>query len=126
MERILVVLPLALCLTAATAFGEPNGGGEAARFILEVHCGNCHREDSPRAMARALAIFNLNQRDFAATMSDAQLENAVWRLDALRARSAADAAANARDFAIFGGAASAAEVEQLQAWVRTELRRRKP
>src|SRR5262245_23372460 len=41
-----------------------------ARLVLETHCGLCHREDSSKAMKRALAVFNLNRVDWYASISD--------------------------------------------------------
>jgi hypothetical protein len=52
---------------------------EPARAILERRCGDCHRADAPRRQARALAVFTLNDVDFAARMSDTQLGDALGR-----------------------------------------------
>jgi hypothetical protein len=58
---------------------------EAARYVLEKHCGTCHREDSPEADPRALQIFDLNLPDFAASMSEQHLKDALERLESSRA-----------------------------------------
>lgn len=52
---------------------------EPARTILEVHCGKCHRADSPDANPRALKVFTLNDIDFAAQMNDQQLRDMLGR-----------------------------------------------
>jgi hypothetical protein len=76
MKRL--VVGALLVATTAAADQPPR---EAARYILEKHCGACHRQDSPDALPAALRIFNLNQIDFAATMSDAQLSSARGRIE---------------------------------------------
>ncbi len=42
---------------------------DAARAVLEAHCGDCHREDSPLADANALRIYNLNDPEWPAAMT---------------------------------------------------------
>jgi hypothetical protein len=53
---------------------EVNPHRDTARHVLEVHCGRCHRQDSPQADARALAIFNLNEVEWAHSLDARQLE----------------------------------------------------
>lgn len=66
---------------APTRCAESNPHRDSARHVLEVHCGMCHRQDSPRAQARALAVFNLNELEWARTLEAAQLEMLVLRLE---------------------------------------------
>lgn len=54
---------------------------EAARFVLETHCGDCHRPDQPEAQRGALAVFDLSRADFASTMSEEQLRESQRRLE---------------------------------------------
>jgi hypothetical protein len=51
-----------------------------ARGVLERHCGLCHRQDSPQAKAGALAVFNLNEPDWSASMTKERLASARMRL----------------------------------------------
>src|SRR4051812_15458205 len=92
MARRLAAAPLAVLGVAASLFAlatraneatSVNPHREAARAILERHCGECHRADSPSAKSRALAVFNLNELDFAARMSPRQLRSAAMRLEGL-------------------------------------------
>ena len=41
----------------------------AARAALELHCGDCHREDSPSANPAALAVYNLNDLHWPSKMT---------------------------------------------------------
>jgi hypothetical protein len=52
---------------------------EPARAILEDRCGKCHRADSVDANPRALAVFTLNDADFAARMNPQQLRDMLGR-----------------------------------------------
>ncbi|MFK7990272.1 MAG: hypothetical protein AB8I08_29900 [Sandaracinaceae bacterium] len=65
---------VALSATGARALRED------ARWILEAHCGQCHLPDGDRSLPLALAVFDLSAPEWAATMTDAQLEDAVGRL----------------------------------------------
>lgn len=58
----------------------PNPHREPARAVLERHCGDCHRRDSPRAVDKALRVFTLNDEDFAARMTAAQLADMLVRV----------------------------------------------
>lgn len=60
---------------------ESNPHRDSARYVLEVHCGLCHRQDSPRAQARALAVFTLNELEWARTLEAPQLETLVTQLE---------------------------------------------
>ena len=53
---------------------------EPARAVLERRCGDCHRADSPLAQPRALAVYTLNDIDFAARMTAAQLDSMAVRI----------------------------------------------
>ncbi len=86
---VLTVLALACTPSAApheTAASSPAKCQEAnpyrdqARHVLEVHCGLCHRQDSPRAQERALAIYNLNELDWAHSLDGRQLGDMVTQL----------------------------------------------
>jgi hypothetical protein len=59
---------------------EVNPYRDTARHVLEVHCGLCHRQDSPRVQARALVIFNLNEIEWARSLDTRQLGELVTRL----------------------------------------------
>lgn len=59
---------------------DPRALREDARWILEAHCGQCHLPDGDRSLSAALAVFDLSTPEWAATMTDAQLEDAVTRL----------------------------------------------
>jgi hypothetical protein len=50
----------------------------AARIVLERQSGTCHREDAPTARECALAIFNLNEIDWARRPSEAQLRSILF------------------------------------------------
>jgi hypothetical protein len=68
------------CDAAAAARPAATPHREAARRLLEENCGGCHRADQPTAQARALAVFTLNEIDFAARMSEEQLRDVVVRV----------------------------------------------
>jgi hypothetical protein len=59
---------------------------ERARYVLETHCGQCHREDSPDALAKALSVYNLNVVDFAASMNETQLKDMQARIEGMDTR----------------------------------------
>jgi hypothetical protein len=59
---------------------EVNPYRDQARYVLEVHCGLCHRQDSPRAQERALAIYNLNELDWARPLNTQRLRDLVTQL----------------------------------------------
>jgi hypothetical protein len=54
--------------------------GEAARAVLDTHCGACHHRHLATALPGALAVYDLDEAEWPARMSDAQLDSAVWRL----------------------------------------------
>jgi hypothetical protein len=62
-----------LWLAGGNPFREP------ARAVLEVHCGKCHRADSPDANPRALRVFTLNDVDFSARMNQQELRDMLGR-----------------------------------------------
>jgi hypothetical protein len=77
------VVTLSLAFSAATWAETPfEAKRDEARAVLDKHCGSCHREDSPRADPRALAVFNLKKPDWSASMSDERLRKARGRLSA--------------------------------------------
>jgi hypothetical protein len=108
-----------LVLLAAASPPPPDRG--PARAILEKHCGECHREDSPNAKAKALAVFNLNQLDWPRSMSDAQLRNAAGRLRNL----VREKNEPATEFELFGGFIDPRDLARFEAFVRDELAWRK-
>lgn len=54
---------------------------DKARYVLEVHCGLCHRQDSPRSQEGALAIYNLNELDWARSLDSQRLRDLVTQLE---------------------------------------------
>ena len=88
-----------------------------ARQILDVHCGTCHREDSPDALPGALAVFNLNHDDWYAGLPEARLENAAGRIRGLVGQDPAAARA-------FGGPVTSTEEARFRRFVDAELARR--
>jgi hypothetical protein len=77
-QAVFVRLLWLLALVGCTRPAE-NPHREAARAVLEERCGKCHRSDSPDANARALKVFTLNEIDFAARMTDVELEDTLGR-----------------------------------------------
>jgi hypothetical protein len=121
MRRALAAL-LAIASHAAADPVPPHR--EAARAALEVHCGTCHRQDSPGARAKALAVFNLNHDEFALTMAARQLKDALFRLKNLATIDPKEFADAPRDLEAFGGPTTAKELNDFKAFVDEELRRR--
>jgi hypothetical protein len=54
---------------------------DEARAIIRAHCGHCHVGGDPKALPRALAIFDLDSCEWSAHMSVAQLGSLLDRLD---------------------------------------------
>jgi hypothetical protein len=54
---------------------------EQARTVLQAECGTCHTRGLKTAKEKALKVFDLTRSDFAADMSEAQLETAKSRFD---------------------------------------------
>ncbi len=53
---------------------------DGARFVLETHCGDCHRPHSLRALPRALAMFDLSEPEWDARLTDAERAcSRAWR-----------------------------------------------
>jgi hypothetical protein len=75
--------------TAGAGSVAPAQGGDArsqwARSLLRERCQPCHIGSSPRALPRALAIFDLDHSEWSQTMSDVQLKNALRRIRGSRA-----------------------------------------
>ena len=53
---------------------------DQAREIIRSSCGTCHTTSSPQAKPKALAIYDLDQPDWGATMSRAQLDSFARRV----------------------------------------------
>jgi hypothetical protein len=66
----------------ATAVVEPakNPWVEPTRDVLVQACGSCHRPNLPTSNPRALAIFNLHEPVWYATMTDDQLRSLSRRI----------------------------------------------
>ncbi len=54
---------------------------DESRLIFERRSGSCHIPDSPTALPRALAVFDLREIEWSARMTNAQLSGAIWRLN---------------------------------------------
>jgi hypothetical protein len=54
---------------------------ESARATLRTNCGECHIRSRPTALREALAVFDLDEPEWAARMSNQQLDNTAERLD---------------------------------------------
>ena len=76
------------CADAATVTSSPERATatqrdrlrDDARLVLEANCGQCHIRDYDTALPRALAVFDLSELEWSATMSDAQLSDAAGRV----------------------------------------------
>jgi hypothetical protein len=55
-----------------------------ARLVLENHCGACHIGAYPTARKGALRVFDLTELDWSARMTDAQLHDALSRIQTPR------------------------------------------
>src|SRR5262249_5416409 len=53
---------------------------EDARAVVSAHCGACHTGSLATAKPEALAVYDLEQPEWAALLSEAQLADAVSRL----------------------------------------------
>jgi hypothetical protein len=65
---------------AIAVAGEWESAREAARAVLESHCGECHDPGSPSALPGALRVYDLGAVEWSARMSPAQLRDAYGRL----------------------------------------------
>ncbi|HSI05072.1 MAG: hypothetical protein ACAI38_22940 [Myxococcota bacterium] len=84
------MLLLASCDTAVTPSDvAPNPHRDAARAALELHCGSCHREDSPTADPAALVVYNLNDLLWPSKMKSEHVADLVVQFED---RAMADAA----------------------------------
>jgi hypothetical protein len=83
----LCVASLALVLAAAA---DPPTAVEVAELV-KPRCGSCHQASLPTASARAVAVFDLDRRDWAAGLNARQLRAFLGRLG-----SKLDGAATAR------------------------------
>lgn len=98
---------------------------EAARTVLELHCGLCHRADLPTAKAGALAVFDLTRPRWQRRMRPDQLRDALRRLRERRTMSDLE-----RSYLVPRGFPPAprptrAEVRRLRRFVELELRVRR-
>ena len=78
-------LLIAFCCTdvvVAAALQESNLNAyrEGARKVLRVHCGACHYPAPVGSNPKVLQIYNLAEVDWAARLSNKQLQNLVSRL----------------------------------------------
>jgi hypothetical protein len=87
---------------------------EKAREVLDDHCGNCHRPNLATSEPRALAVFDLGQREFASSMTNMQLRDVQFRLENL---------VDVED-ATFGGTTEQAEIGWFTAFMIAELTQR--
>ena len=69
--------------TPRPASTEPTVLGARAVEVLAHHCSPCHDSTDPEAKAGALGVFDVEQRYWWSTMSDAQLEDASMRVSEL-------------------------------------------
>ncbi len=53
---------------------------DAARLVLEAHCGECHIGSYPTALPRALEVYDLAEPEWARRMTDAQLSELAQRI----------------------------------------------
>src|SRR5262249_6271867 len=68
-------------LMLLVACGDPRPARrDEARAVLAKHCGSCHERHRDTAFPAALAVYDLDEREWAARMSDVQLDSALWRL----------------------------------------------
>ena len=88
MRRAGVLVVLVALGAAAKAPGDPSGElsglRESARKALRASCGRCH--DGTRSTARpaALRIFDLQERDWSARVTDLQMDHMVERFEGFR------------------------------------------
>ena len=54
---------------------------DEARLVMERYCGDCHVPDSPDAFPPALAVYDLREAEWAARMSEVQLNQLAGRLE---------------------------------------------
>jgi hypothetical protein len=52
---------------------------DEVRPVVAARCGQCHSKASPKVMARALAVFDSDRKDWSARLSKAQLSFALER-----------------------------------------------
>jgi hypothetical protein len=72
-----------IALAACTRAPRPDPRAAArddARAVLAAHCGACHEAHLATARPGALAVFDLDEREWAAPLSDALLGDALGRL----------------------------------------------
>jgi hypothetical protein len=94
----------------------------SATAAVEAHCGRCHRPDQPTALPRALAVFDLSHARWWEDPPDRALPHLATRMETLAGGHAPETGED--DLAIFGGAASQAEVDAVRLLVEAERARR--
>ena len=75
-------LPVAAAAAPEPAYAKRTDASLAdqAREIIRSSCGTCHTTSLPTANPKALAIYDLDQPDWGATMSRAQLDSFSQRV----------------------------------------------
>jgi len=56
---------------------------EETRQLAATHCGKCHASTSPKALGKALKVFDTERRDWTSALSDQQLPFVVERFKGL-------------------------------------------
>lgn len=75
-----VIVALLTAVVAESPTPPANPWIEPARDVLVQACGSCHRPNLPTSNPRALAIFNLHEPVWYATMTDDQLRSLSRRI----------------------------------------------
>lgn len=80
-QTMLVALwvPLAENAIVAKVKAEPGQLESAVRGLIEQHCGSCHNSTRQTAKPGALKVFDLNEHDWTARMSNDQLKKVIGR-----------------------------------------------
>jgi mono/diheme cytochrome c family protein len=66
---------------AATAKAKSNQSEAVVRGLIEEHCGTCHNSTRQTAKPAALKVFDLNEDDWTASMSNDQLQKVMGRVN---------------------------------------------
>jgi hypothetical protein len=77
-ETMIALLVVVLALLTGSPATNP--WIEPARDVLVQACGSCHRPNLPTSNPRALAVFNLHEPVWYATMTDDQLRSLSRRI----------------------------------------------
>jgi hypothetical protein len=88
MRRAGALVVLGALGAAARAPGDAPGElsrlRESARKALKASCGRCHDGTRPTARPAALQIFDLQERDWSARVTDLQMDHMVGRFEGFR------------------------------------------